>query len=441
MLIRLLKGTDFVATQWNMRNEEHSWALFQCIAHCGWVKCYQIISSLCMHGMQSVPAHLDHPSLLKPLLASVSKLVGICCHQRQRLVITFFALTEQKEVLFCNLDGNRAASFHCCLRTGINVKLLYNQTSLNLKMPPKSPTEQSGLTLCSWTLTPKSSCDVRMQWQWHLCSVSHSYISKQQQNLFSSRSFQLSKRHFVLALENHCCHKDWAVLALLLSLHTPCTENSGVAVQGVCWWFTEMHLACDSSPDLWNNNDSSVWRSLVLLCCRVLPFTSGSLRGSFWSSRYLLQHQPANHREYTWGIELTGNLKICLFPNPLPMWHWRTTDGQLKMPNQGLVLPQCIWKATQSNRAELPACSQPSSALSQRCLKSICSWLRVTHKRFLWQPLELASPILNPFLHLQLLVDPISHQCPQSLQEDAPISDAEMFHCHHLSLQIARIWE
>lgn len=235
------------------------------------------------------------------------KLVGICCHQRQRLVITFFALTEQKEVLFCNLDGNRAASFHCCLRTGINVKLLYNQTSLNLKMPPKSPTEQSGLTLCSWTLTPKLSCDVRMQWQWHLCSVSHSYISKQQQNLFSSRSFQLSKRHFVLALENHCCHKDWAVLELLLSLHTPCTENSGVAVQGVCWWFTEMHLASDSSPNLWNNNDSSVWRGLVLLCCRVLLFTSGSLRGSFWSSRYLLQHQPANHREYTWGIELTGN--------------------------------------------------------------------------------------------------------------------------------------
>lgn len=70
-----------------------------------------------------------------------------------------------------------------------------------------------------------------------------------------------------------------------------------------------------------------------------------------------------------------------------------------KCPTKDLFLH--IWKATQSNHAGLPACSQPSPASSQRCLKSICSWLRVTHKPFLWQPLELASPILNSIPALQ----------------------------------------
>lgn len=81
------------------------------------------------------------------------KLVGICCHQRTMICDYFLCSAEQKEVLFCYLGGNRAASFHCRLSTGVSVKLLYNQTSLNLKMPLKGSTEQFGLTLCSWTLT------------------------------------------------------------------------------------------------------------------------------------------------------------------------------------------------------------------------------------------------------------------------------------------------
>lgn len=75
------------------------------------------------------------------------KLVGICCHRRTMICDSFLCSTEQKEVLVCHLDGNRAASFPCCLSTGVSVKLLYNQTSLNWKMSLKSPTEQFGLTV------------------------------------------------------------------------------------------------------------------------------------------------------------------------------------------------------------------------------------------------------------------------------------------------------
>lgn len=77
----------------------------------------------------------------------------------------------------------------------------------------------------------------------------------------------------------------------------------------------------------------------------------------------------------------------------IPFWcgTGRQLMGNSKCPTKDLFFHSVFGKP----HKELSACSQPSPALSQRCLRSTCSWLRVTHKPLLQQPLKLASPILK----------------------------------------------
>lgn len=104
--------------------------------------------------------------------------------------------------------------------------------------------------------------------------------------------------------------------------------------------FTEMHLTCISFPNLWNNNDSSVWRGLVLLCWKE----SFHLVEEVWEGAFGLEVSSAAATSRTQGIYMNrGNKselaiwKCDYFQKPF----WHGTGGQLmgssKCPTKDLL--------------------------------------------------------------------------------------------------------
>lgn len=147
-----------------------------------------------------------------------------------------------------------------------------------------------------------------------------------------------------------------------------------MAVQGVCCVVDRnvslVTSASQASQHYCNNNDCCVL--MGFLCCFATESLTIYFRQSLWSSKCLLQHRlsykpaskPQGIYKYTWtpGIKVNWEFKNTTIPK-YPSDMIGKSSGHLKMPYQVLVLLQCSWKATQSNHAKMPACSQPFSSL------------------------------------------------------------------------------
>lgn len=153
-----------------------------------------------------------------------------------------------------------------------------------------------------------------------------------------------------------------------------------------------MTPASRASQHCCNNNDSCVWSCCFFCVCAALlqgvfPFTSGSLRKSLCSSKYLLQHRlphkpaiKANHREYacTQGIKMNKefeNMTISKYPL---MWHGSPVDNQMRY--QVLCLPTVFGNPCNRNMQKCQPAHNHSSASSPKLLscwyfKSICRCL------------------------------------------------------------------
>lgn len=142
----------------------------------------------------------------------------------------------------------------------------------------------------------------------------------------------------------------------------PAQRTQGWLCRVFAGWFAEMQLACDSFPNLWNNNDSSVWRGLVLLFWRESFHLLEELREGAFGRRYLLQQQPAKDREYTWtwGIKANWqleNMTISKSPSDVALEdNWWATQNALPRTCSSTVCLESHTKSCQPVPNPLQPC-------------------------------------------------------------------------------------